>query len=80
MDAKCLGSNNGDDNICLVNSASAHTILTNKRYFSSLEMGETNVNTISGSAKLIESSGRATPFLPEEIKIVINNALLSPKS
>nr|AQY61295.1 Pol [Coffea arabica] len=80
MDVKYLELNNGDDDICLIDSATTHTILKNKKYFSCLKMGETNVNTISGSAKLIESSGRATIFLPEGTKIIVNNALFSPKS
>ena len=62
MHVKYLELNNNDDDICLINSATTHTILKNKKYFSYLKMGETNVNTISGSAKLIEGSGRATIF------------------
>ncbi|PIN05980.1 hypothetical protein CDL12_21473 [Handroanthus impetiginosus] len=43
-------------------------------------MGEINVNTISGSIKLIEGSGRTNVWLPEGTKLVINNALFSSKS
>ena len=43
-------------------------------------MGETNVNIISGSATLIEDSGRVTIFLYEGTKFVIKNVLLSTKS
>jgi len=76
MDAKL----NNDDNICLIDSATTHTILKNVEYFSHIEMGKTSVHTISGSAQLIEGSGRATVFLPEGAKVSINNALLSTKS
>ena len=80
MDAKYLGLNNCDDEICLIDSATTHTILKHKGYFSQLNMGETNIHTICGSAKMSEGSGRATIFLPEGTKVVINNALLSTKS
>ena len=78
MDAKYLGLNN--DDICLIDSATTHTILKYEKYFSHLTMGETNVNTISGSAQLIEGSGRATIFLPKGTKMIIHDALFSPKS
>ena len=42
-------------------------------------MGETNVNTISGSVKLIENCEKTTLFLLRGTKIVINNVLISPK-
>ena len=69
-----------EDNICLIDSASTHTILKEIRYFSNLEMGSTSVNTICGSAKLIQGSGRAIVFLGNGTKLVINNALFSPES
>jgi len=49
---------NGD--MCLLDSATTHTILREKKYFSNLVMKMAYVNTISGSTKLIEGSGRAT--------------------
>ena len=52
MDAKYLGSSNSANNICLINSATTYAIFKNKEYFSNLEMGETNVIMINGSAKL----------------------------
>ena len=57
-----------------------HAILKNKMYFSYLKMKKINANTISGSSKLIESSRKATLFLPKGTKIVIYNALISLKS
>ena len=73
MDAKYLGPKNDDDDICLIVSATIHTILKHK-------IGETNINTISGSIKLIEGSKKTIVFLPKGTKLFINNALLSFKS
>lgn len=70
---------NGGD-ICLADSATTHTILQNKKYFSSFIMQKANVSTISGSAKLIEGSGRANIFLPGGTKFEIDEALYSPRS
>ncbi|PIN15441.1 hypothetical protein CDL12_11914 [Handroanthus impetiginosus] len=43
-------------------------------------MAEANVNTISGSTKLIEGSGRANILLPGGTKFVVDDALFSSKS
>ena len=56
MDAKYLELNNDDDEIYLIDNATTHTIFKHERSFSYLDMGNTNVNTIYGSAKLIEYS------------------------
>ena len=45
--------------MCLADSATTHTILKNKKYFSFLLKRESNVNTIFGTTKIIEGSGRA---------------------
>jgi hypothetical protein len=45
-----------------------------------LSPAETHVNTISGISNLIEGSGRAYILLPEETKLIINDALYSSKS
>ena len=77
---KYLGSTQGEEDICLVDSATSHTILKSKTYFSHLKLGTKSVNIIYGSANLIEGSGRATFSLPEGTKLIINNALFSSKS
>ncbi|PIN02181.1 hypothetical protein CDL12_25311 [Handroanthus impetiginosus] len=78
--AEYLESTNGEEDVCLIDSGTIHTILKNMNYFFHLKLGETNVNTISGSAKLIEGSGRANIWLLEGTKLVIDNALFSSKS
>ena len=75
--AKPMASNT---DLCLVDSATTHTILKRKRYFAHLIMEQGNVNTISGSTRLIEGSGRAEFILPGGTRLSIVNALYSPKS
>ena len=70
--------NNGD--MCLADSTTTHTILKDKKYFSSLIKRETDVSTISGSSKIIEGSGRANVILCGGTNLKIENALYSPKS
>ena len=69
-----------DANICLIDSATTHTILKNLTYFSYLKRQTTSVSTICGNAKLIEGSGRAHIILPKGTKLVIEEALYSEKS
>ena len=73
-----IATNNED--ICLADSATTHTILKDKYFFSSLVIQEANVRTISGSTKIIEGSRRAYIQLPRGTKLHINNALYSSKS
>ncbi|CAN1339806.1 hypothetical protein LINPERPRIM_LOCUS38630 [Linum perenne] len=70
--------NNGD--MCIIDSASTHTILKNKKYFSYLVMREANVSTISGSTNLNEGCGRANLLLHGGTKMHIEDALYSTKS
>ncbi|XP_049348517.1 uncharacterized protein LOC125813072 [Solanum verrucosum] len=69
---------NGD--MCLLDSATTNTILREKKYFSTLIVKKAYVNTISGSAKLIEGSGRAALLLPGGTILTIENALYCSKS
>ena len=69
-----------DANVCLIDSATTHTILKNLTYFSYLKRQTTSVSTICGNAKLIEGSGRAHTILPKGTKLVIEEALYSEKS
>ncbi|TYI93570.1 hypothetical protein E1A91_D02G144500v1 [Gossypium mustelinum] len=63
-----------------IDSATTHTILTNKKYFSHLIMQKASMSTISSSAKIIEGSGRSNILFPRGTEFQINDALYSPKS
>ena len=65
---------------CLLDSGTTHTILKDREYFSKLTMFQASVNTISGTARLIEGSGKACIILPKGTKLIIDNALYSSKS
>ena len=80
METHLVGSSIGDNDMCLADSASTHTILKNKKFFSFLIMQGSDVNTMSGSAKLIKGFGRANILLPGGTKIHIDDALYSTKS
>ena len=69
-----------DFDVCLVDCATTHTILWNKRYFLSLTLTSGNVSTISGTSNLIEGFRRANMMLPNETRFHINDALYSNKS
>ena len=49
-----------DGDICFADSATNHTIIKDKKYFSNLKMKDYTggISTISGNAKIIMSSGR----------------------
>ena len=72
-----LGSKINGGEICLVDSATTHTILLDQKYFSHITLVEANVNTILGPVDLIDGSGRATTMLPYGTIFHINDALYS---
>ena len=59
-----------EDDVCLADCATTHTILREKIYFFNLISTNTSVSTISGTSNLIESSGRANIILPRGVKRV----------
>ena len=59
---------------CLIDYATTHTILRDKKYFLNLTLVQANVNTI------IQGSGRATIFLPHGTQFQIIDALYSDTS
>ena len=61
---KYLGSTQREKDICLIDSATSHTILKSKTYFFHLKLGTKSVNIISESVNLIEDSRRVTLNLP----------------
>ena len=66
--------------LCIADSGATHTILKSKRYFYELKQTKGIVNTISGPVDLIEGVGKANISLPNGTKLIIENALFSPKS
>ena len=68
------------DDVCLVDCATTHTILRDKRYFLELTLMKVNVSTISGTTNLVEGSGIANITLPNGTRFHINDALYSSKS
>ncbi|CAA7031754.1 unnamed protein product [Microthlaspi erraticum] len=69
-----------DGDTCLADSATTHTILKDKKYFSYLKMKDSaeSVSTICGSAKIILGSGSASFSLPRGTKFEVRDALYSP--
>jgi len=65
--------------MCLADSATTHTILKDKKYFSYLVKRETDVSIISKSSKIIECSERVNVILCGGIILNIENALYSSK-
>ncbi|CAN1319935.1 hypothetical protein LINPERPRIM_LOCUS31483 [Linum perenne] len=80
MSINFIGNNINNGDVCIIDSASTHTILKDKKYFSYLVMREANVSTISGSTNLIEGSGKTNLLLHGETKMHIEDALYSTKS
>ena len=71
-----------DGDMCLADSASTHTIIKDKKYFSSLKIKDYagSVSTISGNAKIIMGSGIMKFSMPGGTIFEIDDALYSPKS
>ena len=65
---------------CLVDCATTHTILHDKKYFSNLTLVQSNINTILGPVDLIKGFGRATIILPSDTQFQITDALYSDAS
>ena len=70
--------NKGD--VCLVDCATIHTIIRDKRYFLDLILTNVNISIISCTTNLIEDFGRANIMLPNRTRFHINDALYSIKS
>nr|GEX01788.1 protein NADP(H)-dependent aldo-keto reductase [Tanacetum cinerariifolium] len=58
-----------DEDICLVDSATTHTILKKEKYFSCLNLQLSNVNSIYSRAKLIKGYEKAHILLPGDSPI-----------
>ena len=72
-----MGNIERKDDVCLLDSATTHTILRSKDFFSSVTLCKANVNTISGPANIIDGYGNATIVLPNGTVLHLEDALLS---
>ena len=73
-------TNTNNEDMCFVDSATTHTILKNKIYFSNLVNRKTDVSTISDTSEIIEGSKRVKALLCGGTILHIDNALYSHKS
>ena len=62
-----------ESDLCLVDYATTHTILQDKRYFLDLTLTNANVSTISSTTNLIEGSRRANIMLPNGTNDILAN-------
>ena len=68
------------EDVCLLDSASTHTIFRSRHFFSSMTLHKTHVHTISGPIPIIDGFGNATIVLPKGTILHIENAFLSSRS
>ena len=54
-----FGLKMNEDDVCLIDCVTMHTIIQDKIYFLELILIKANVSTISGITNLVEGSGRA---------------------
>ena len=67
------------NDVCSLDSAMTHIILSGKYYFYSLTLRKEDIHTISGPIEITEGSGIATIILPNDITLHIEDALLSSR-
>jgi len=64
-----VNTSTNDEDICLIDSVTTHTILKSNKFFSRLVMREVNVSIIFGTTNIIEGSGRAIILLPRGTRL-----------
>ena len=74
-----LGMSSGEVS-CLVDSATTHTILRERQYFTNLIPKKAHLTTLSGPSNLIEGYGKARIMLSNGTILTIKEALYSPRS
>ena len=68
-----------NEDICLLDNVTTHTLLIGKHYFSSLTLCKANVHIISGLVEIIYGSGDVTITLTNDSILDIEDALLSSR-
>ena len=69
-----------EDDVCLVDCATTHTIPWDKVYFLELTLIKSNRSTISYTTNLVEGSKKENIMLPNGTKFHVNDVLYSSKS
>ena len=69
-----------EDILCLVDSATTHTILKDRKLFHTLTEKRGNVTTIENGNVLIVGFEKALLILPMSTELIINDALQNPQS
>jgi len=62
-----VGTSTNDEDMCLIDRATTHTILKSNTFFSCLVMREVNVSIIYSTTNIFEASRRATILLPRSL-------------
>jgi len=62
-----VGTSTNDKDVCLINSATTHTILKSNKFCSCLVMRELNISIISSTTNIFEGSKRAIILLPRSL-------------
>jgi len=62
-----VDTSTNDEDMCLIDSVTTHTILKSNKFFSCLVMWEVNVSIISSTINIFEGSRRATILLPRSL-------------
>lgn len=69
-----------DQNICILDNGTSHTILKDKRYFLKILLSNRPVTTITGINHLEEGHGPACILLPNKTMINITSAIYAPRA
>ena len=69
-----------EDDVCLAECATMHTIFQDERYVLKLILTKANLNTIFDTINLVNGSGRVNMIPPNKTKFHINDTLCLNKS
>jgi len=71
-----------DDTQCLIDSATTHVILKDKRFFIKLDASRapSTIKTLGGATTIARGAGAAQVMLPSGCSIFVENAIYAPKA